>query len=141
VSGAGPRRRWSRWALVLGVVSLVGAVGAVFYGASIAVALLALLFAVVGRVRGERSLAAFVVPLLGVVLGVAVYAAYLRVTEPDPSVGGAIEDDFADNFDQSFNALLGDASAGGFGDLVVDAGVGGSGDGASDAGAALGRSD
>lgn len=112
----GARQPWSRWALIGGILSLVGVVGAVYYGASIALAALALTLALVGRARGERSRSALLVPIAGILAGLAVYALYLQFTAPDPSAGEVIEESFTEDFDDSFNEILGDDGAGGFGE-------------------------
>ncbi len=107
------QKMWSRFAVVLGVLACLASLFSWYYGLQLLAALLALLLALVGFLRGERSRAAWFWPVLAIVLGTVVYSFYLRLTAPADKAQAqqVLDKNFANDFEDDFANLVGDGGA------------------------------
>lgn len=105
------KKTWSRLAIGLGILACLASPLSWYFGLSLAAAVLAMLLALVGLLRGERSRAAWFWPILALILGTVVYAVYLQLTGPvdQAQAQQIIDKNFAGSFENDFANLVGDA--------------------------------
>ena len=106
-----PQKTWSRFAVALGILSCLASPLSWYFGLSLAVAVVAMFFALIGFLRGERSRAAWFWPVLAMILGSLVYSVYLHLTGPvdQAQAQQVLQSNFADDFESDFAHLVGDA--------------------------------